>query len=161
LRRRPRGLRTHALLVEQAQREPERPAAAALAPEEHVGGDIERWGDGEILVDGLDARAARVERRPEVHGLTVEADLTLVGVDRPRERLDQRRLAGAVVADHGEDLVRVQVEVGPGEGGHVPVALDEPARLKDRLAAVQRRPLCVSWSTETARMTRMPVIRIW
>ena len=66
--------------------------------------------------------AARVERRAEVHRLAVEPDLALVRVQGARERLDQRRLAGAVVADDGEDLARVELEVGAVDGGHVAVA---------------------------------------
>ena len=43
---------------------------------------------------------ARIDRRAEVDGLAVEPDLALIGDDRAGERLDQRRLAGAIVADH-------------------------------------------------------------
>ena len=35
--------------------------------------------------------------------LAVDDDLALVGLDDPREDLDQRRLAGAVLADEGVD----------------------------------------------------------
>ena len=47
-----------------------------------------------------------------MHRLTVEADRPLVGMDRARERFDQRRLPGAVVADDRENLARVELEVG-------------------------------------------------
>ena len=94
-------------------------------------------------------------------------DLALVGDHGAGQRLDQARLAGAVVADHGEDLAGVEVEVGAVDGGHVAVALDQPAGLQDRRAAARVRRgahvarLRASWSTDTARMTRMPVMRIW
>jgi len=38
------------------------------------------------------------------------------------ERLDHGGLAGAVVADDGDDLARVDVEVGVVEGSYVPEA---------------------------------------
>jgi hypothetical protein len=53
-----------------------------------------------------------------------------------RERLDQARLAGAVVADDREDLARVELEVRAVDGGHVAVALDQALGLQDRLAGL-------------------------
>ena len=101
-------------------------------------GDVECRGDGEILVDGLDSGSPSVARGTEMHPLAVEADLALVRLERPRECLDQRRLAGAVVADDREDLVRVQLEVGPVQRHDVAVALDESARLEDRPGVLTR-----------------------
>ena len=46
---------------------PERATPAQLAAEEDVRRDVERRGDGEVLVDGLDPGPARVARRAEVH----------------------------------------------------------------------------------------------
>ena len=88
------------------------PRSPRLPAEEDVGGDVEGRGDGEVLVDGLDAGAARIARGAEVHALAVEPDLALVRLQRARERLDQRRLAGAVVADDREDLVGIQLQIG-------------------------------------------------
>ena len=50
------------------------------------------------------------------------------GMHGAADRLDQRRLARTVVADDGQDLVRVKIEVGVVEGGHAAIALDKPAR---------------------------------
>ena len=58
--------------------------------------------------------------RPRVHPcgerkldrLAVEPDLAGIGNDRAGERLDQGRLAGAVVADDGEDLAGIELEIG-------------------------------------------------
>ena len=58
------------------------------------------------------AVAPRIGRRLEVDDLAVELDLAFVGDRGARQRLDQRRLAGAVVADHCEDLAGAQFEVG-------------------------------------------------
>ncbi len=47
------------------------------------------------------------------------------------ERLDQRRLARAVVADDGEDLAGVEIEIGVVERRDAAVSLDERTRLQD------------------------------
>ena len=74
------------------------------------------------------------------------------GTTAPDEALDQRGLAGAVVADHGQDLARHQVEVRAGQRGHVAVALDQAAGLEDRrLRAVALMP---SPSGSTGRWRR-------
>ena len=59
---------------------------------------------------------------------------TSPAVDREvaRQRLDQRRLAGAVVADQGDDLAGVDVEVGAVQGGHLAEPAGQPAGLEDR-----------------------------
>src|SRR5207248_1049906 len=157
----PRSLAAHAPLVERAQHVPERAAPPQLAAEEDVRGDVERGGDGEVLVHGLDPDAAGVERRAEADVLAVDEDLALVRLERARERLDQRRLAGPVVADDGDDLAGVEVEIGARERDDLAAALDEPARLEDRRRSAHARLRCVSWSTETARLPRNPVTRHW
>ena len=57
--------------------------------------------------------------------LPVEQDFAAVGDHRTAERLDQRRLAGAVVADDRQDFARHQVEIGVVERHHPAVALVE------------------------------------
>src|SRR4029079_18411942 len=130
----------------------------------------ERGRDREVLVDRLDARLARVVRGLELHLLAVAAHRALVRDRGAREHLDQARLAGAVVPDHGEDLAGIEVEVGAVDGGHVAVALVQAARRQDRRLALDLvLGLCLGaharflaiWSTDTATMTRMPVMRIW
>ena len=74
---------------------------------------------------------AGLDRRAEVHGLAVHQHLPCVGLHGAGEHLDQRRLAGAVVADHAEDLVRPQVEIGVIERDDAAVALDQAARFED------------------------------
>src|SRR6185437_9306980 len=137
------------------------PALPCLAAEEDVGRDVERGRDREILVDGLDAGPARVERPAEVDGLPVEPDLALVWLQRARQRLDQRRLAGAVVADHGEDLPGQELEVGPVQRHDLAEALDEPACREHRGRGGQRDLRRRRLSTETARITSTPVTRYW
>ena len=68
--------------------------------------------DGQRLVDGLDAGRPGVLRAFwNVHRLAVQQDLPASGHERPGQALDQRRLAGAVVADDREHLAGEQVEV--------------------------------------------------
>ena len=69
-----------------------------LAAEEDVGADRQIVGQRQVLVDRLDAVVAGLLRRREGDRLAVEQDLALVGLVDARDRLDQRRLAGAVVA---------------------------------------------------------------
>ena len=67
----------------------------------------------------------------EVHLLAVEQDPA--GVDRevPGQRLDQGRLARAVVADERDDLAGGDLEVGAVEGLDVAEGPAEPAGLED------------------------------
>ena len=73
--------------------------------------------------------------------VAVDEDLPLVRDQGPRKRLDQRRLAGAVVADDGQDLSGVELEIGAIQGRDVAVALDQATGLDDgrRLVCGDRR----------------------
>ena len=102
--------RLHPRLVEPFQ------AVEPLAPEEHVLDHVEVVGQREVLVDHLDPEAGGVLRPRDVHGLAVEQDLSAVDVVDPGDALDQRRLAGAVVADEGHHLAGVHVEVDLMQG---------------------------------------------
>ena len=73
-------------------------------PEHHVLHDVEVVGERQVLVDGGDPRVRRVLGRAEVHRLALPDDLAAVGLPDAGDRLDQRRLARAVVADQGGDL---------------------------------------------------------
>src|SRR4029453_16516653 len=80
-----------------------------------------------------------VLRALEVHLLAVEEDLALVGDLGAREALDERGLARAVVADHGEHLAREELEAHPVEADDAAERLHEPAGAEDRRARVRRR----------------------
>ena len=58
----------------------------------------------EVLEHHADAHGARRLRARDVHRLAVEADLARVGVQHAVNHLDQRRLAGAVLAEQRVDL---------------------------------------------------------
>ena len=87
--------------VEQAE------AIAQLAPHEHVAPDRLLLAKRPFLIDGLDAEAARLRHRPVVDPLAMEIDLAagIRGVEA-HHHLDERRLAGAVVAEQADDLAR-------------------------------------------------------
>ncbi len=99
-----RGGRCHRRVVEGTG------PGAQLAPEEHVAGRVDVVGQRQLLVDDLDPVAASVARVVDLHGLPVDADLPRVGGMRARQRVHQRRLAGAVAPDEADDLTRVEVD---------------------------------------------------
>ena len=103
-RQRRQGLAGHGLhrgLVEHA------PALELLAAEEHVLDDVEVVAQREVLVDDLDAERGTSFGLCTVDRLALEE--VVAGVDRvdAGDRLDQRRLAGAVVTDQGGHLAGV------------------------------------------------------
>ena len=63
------------------------------------------------------------------------ADLARVGVADPGEDREQRRLAGAVRADHGEQLAPVRHEGDVAQGPALAEALAQPLHLDHRLVA--------------------------
>src|SRR6185295_4505179 len=62
---------------------------------------------------------------------TVEEQLAVVGLEHPRDDLDQGRLPGAVVPDDGVDLPVPQLEAGPAKRRHVAEALDDVPGLEE------------------------------
>ncbi len=84
-------------------------------------------------------------------------DFTFIGNDRAGNRLDQGALAGTVVADHGKDLSRHQIEIAMIEGGYAAVALDEIAAFEKRFH--QTATFLIHWSTATAAMMSTPMSR--
>ena len=77
------GVVLHALLVEHPEHRAERARAGAVPGRGTGCGDVQRRGDGQGLVDGLDAGAAGVLRGLEVHRLAVQEDLAGVGDQAP------------------------------------------------------------------------------
>src|SRR5581483_2951478 len=79
----------------------------------------------EVLVDDLDPEPRGILRPVDVHLAAFEEDLPAVGRVRAGDALDERRLAGAVVADERHHLPRVHLEVDVGQ------RLDRAERLRD------------------------------
>ena len=103
-----------------------------LAAEEDVGADRQIVGQRQVLVDRLDAVVAGLLRRGERDALAVERDVALVIVEHAGDRLDQRRLAGAVVAGKRHDLAGMDVERDVARAWTPPKCLETSLDGKDR-----------------------------
>jgi hypothetical protein len=64
-------------------------------------------------------------------GFAVEEHLTAERADDPGDRRQERRLAGAVRADDGDDLPWGHREVNVSDDSNSPVAAREPAAFQD------------------------------
>ena len=104
-----------------------------LAAQEDVVGHGEAGDQVELLVDRRDARA-RIAAcgSPSVDRLAPPDDVPLVGLVRPGEHLDQRRLAGAVLAEQAVHLTGADVEVDAVEGPDARELLDDAVHLQQR-----------------------------
>ncbi len=117
-----------------------------LPAEEHVLDDVEVVAQGEVLVDDLDAEGGGVAGAGDVAGPAGDGDLAAVdGVDAG-DAFDQRRLAGAVVADEGADLAGVDGEIDLGEDLDGAEALGDAGEFEQHL----RCPHCIPASAQSA-----------
>ena len=92
-----------------------------LAAEEQVARDGELRDQRRVLVDRLDAVGDRVGRVPDVDLPALHVDFAAGRAHRARQHLDQRRLAGAVVAEQADDLVAEDAERHAVERAHASV----------------------------------------
>ena len=136
----------HPHLVE-LTRDPAEAGRDLLATEEEVGDDVEVVAEREVLVDGRDPERGRVLGSGDRDLLAVEADRALVGRVDAGDRLHQRRLAGAVVADEAHDLAGADGEVDPVQ------SLDRAESLADSLQLEEGSRRCSSLSP------RSPLLR--
>ena len=103
--------------------------------------DREVVGEQEVLEDHADAGRDRVGRRAEVLFDAVDDDRALVGPVGAVERLHQRRLARAVLADDGVDRAGANREVDAVVGHDAREALDDVPQLDGgALGRRRRRP---------------------
>ena len=112
-----------------------------LAAQVHVLDDVEVVAEREILVDDLDPELRRVLRAVDRDLLAVEEDLAGVVAVDAGDALDERRLAGAVVADERHDLARAHLEVDVGQRLHRAERLREVADLEEWCVAHEWRVL--------------------
>ena len=70
-------------------------------------------GERAVLEDRLDAGLARARGVPAGDRLAADDDLAAGRLDDAGEDLDERRFAGAVVADQADDLAAVDVRLTP------------------------------------------------
>jgi hypothetical protein len=112
----------------------EEPEALRRVAEEQVLGDGHLGDQGQLLIDHRDAGGVGVARRGEPGRLAAHQQLALVAAVRMEaaEQLDQRALAGAVLAAQRVHFAGPQREVDLAEGGHAAERLGEAAGLEQR-----------------------------
>src|SRR4051794_21806657 len=93
-----------------------------------------------------------------MHRLAIELDRARVRDDRPAQRLDQRRLAGAIVAEDREASAGQQVEIAIFEGNAPAVAFAETPGLENR-SVVHAEILLIHWSMVTATIISTPTAK--
>jgi hypothetical protein len=108
------------------------PEPGVLPAEEDVVGDGEAGDQVELLVDRRNSERHRRLRVAEPDRLPAPADPAGVGLVRPREHLDEGRLAGAVLAEQAVHLPRADVEVDAVERPDTGEGLDDPVHLQQR-----------------------------
>src|SRR5829696_2503585 len=118
--------------VEAAERSP---AGRRLRAEEEVAGDAHQRDHRQILVDRRDAGGERLAWRAEVHLIPFDQVAAFAGRVDAGKDLDQRRLAGSVVAEQAHHL--------PGVDAHRDVfQCDDAAEVaRDVLNLEERRPV--------------------
>ena len=113
--------------------------------EEDICADVEIVGEREVLVDRLDARAARLHRTCELNRLAVEDDLAVFRRVDSGDAFDKRRLARAVVAEQADHLAGRDVETHVVDGDeaaeHFREAADGEQRRTHRKAPAPARPV--------------------
>ena len=103
-----------------------------LPSEVHVLDDVQVVAERKILVDDLDPELRRVLRAADRDLLPVEPRLALVDRVDAGDALDQRRLAGAVVAHERHHLAGAHLEVDVGQRIDRTEALADSTRLERR-----------------------------
>ena len=109
-----------------------------LVPEEQVGDDVEVLAEGEILEHRGDPHLERLAGVVERHLLAEILDGARGRLMHPGEHLDERRLAGAVVADQRDDLAGMDVELDVRQRGDGAELFGNAAQSQDQLP-VRRR----------------------
>ncbi|MHC2386745.1 hypothetical protein ACVIHB_001561 [Bradyrhizobium liaoningense] len=115
----------------------------AVEAERDVLGDGKIVEQREMLEYHTDAKAACFRGTGKHDWLALPADLAGAGLDQPVDGLDQRRLAGAVLAEQGVNFTRPDVDVDGIVGEEIAITLGEADRPQERgiagLPAVGRR----------------------
>src|SRR3546814_16924514 len=86
-----------------------------LLAQKDVGDDVEVLAEGKVLEHRRDAQFERAAGARQADGLALEMDLARGGLIDSGENLDQRGLAGTVVADQGHDLPGMDLEIDVGQ----------------------------------------------
>ena len=104
------------------------PRCSSSRAEEEVGDDVEVVAEREVLVDGRDAESLGVVRPVDADRLALPLDGALVDGVHAGDRLDQRGLSGAVVADQGDHFSGVDFQFDVGERLHGTEPLGDSAQ---------------------------------
>ena len=99
-----RHSRFHGDVVERA------PLGPKLAAEIEIGGGVDIVGERQRLVDRLDAERLGIARIVDLGQLAIDVDVAGIALVGARQDLDQRRLAGAVVAEQAHHLAREEID---------------------------------------------------
>ena len=100
-----------------------------LAPDQHIGADVEIVEEVQFLVNEGDARTQRFGDGERGMRGAVDLDRALVGLDHAAQDLHQRRLAGAVLADQRENLAALHAQADTRKGADAGIGLadvDQP-----------------------------------
>ena len=130
-----------------------------LAPEIHVLDDVEVVAEGEILIDDLDAKLGGVLRPVDAHRLVFEVDLALIDGMDPGDTLDQRRLAGAVVADERHHLAGADLEVDVSQSLNRAERLRDAPKLERRNSVAHDVQYFAYWPMHTWLFFRKPSVK--
>src|SRR6185437_10833026 len=134
----------HAELIEGAARRLAQMAAAMeqrdlAVAEPDIVLDRERRRERELLRDERDAKRLRLERMADVVPGAVDAHAAGIGAIDAGQKLDERALAGAVLAADRVNLAGAEGERGALQHHIGAEALGDPLDLEDRLARRRRR----------------------
>ena len=108
-------------------------ALGGLGAEEEIAPHRHERHHGEVLIDGGDALRQRLARGREPDRLAADQQFARVVLMHPGQDLDERRLAGAVVAQHTGHLAGVDRGGNPGESDDVAVVLRDAPQLDERV----------------------------
>jgi hypothetical protein len=113
-------------------RQVERAGPAPLSPQEDIARDVELRHQRMILVHNLNAQVPRIVGAADPDRLAVQLDAPPVQRVHTGEDLDQRGLAGAVLADDGVHLTALDPQIDVVEGKVTGEELADAYRLEDR-----------------------------
>ena len=144
-----RGAPAHRRPVDAAE------ATTRLAPEHRVLRHGQVGGEVDLLVHGADAGGLRLARAVHLERLAHEEHLAAVDAVDAGERLDERRLAGAVLTEQGVDLAREQAQGHPVEGEHAGERDGDVPHLHGRLDRFRRSARCPVSRSSSLKVSRI------
>ena len=105
-------------------------APARVAAGKNVLGHRQIGAEVDLLVDGADAQALRVQRGRGADGLAIQAHIALVGGVHAGQHFDEGGLARAVLAHEGVHFTGKQAQIDAREGPHGTELLGHAGKLQ-------------------------------